>query len=160
MLVDKNTPWDAFAPSEQYVDDAGKKRIKDAAVKEMFGDNGFFAMSIKTLLEAMHGETDALHRNNGESVFDVYRVAAFADWLEEFIQLVDNLTLKPTAQQAKLSFGCLSMTFDESVYIFLRDYFNLPSFDAVLTLTVGDYVLAKKDTYNKQIVERNQLTNK
>lgn len=157
MIVNRTTIWDDFAASEPYISDEDKQKVMDAAVKEMLGENGFYDVTIKTLLEGMHGEFAGLWMDEGKTVFDVYRVLAFTNWLKDFIALVDRLTLKPTAKQVKWSAGCIEMSFDESVYVFLRSYFGLHCFDDVQTMTVADYVLAKKDTYNKMIVERNQL---
>ena len=84
-------------------------------------------------------------------------VRAFSAWLRDFVALVDSFSLKPTAKQIRYANGCVEMSFDESVYVFLREYFNLPRFDDVLGLTVGDYLLAKKDNFNRMTIERNQL---
>ena len=37
----------------------------------------------------------------------------------------------------------------------MRSYFGLPNFDAVRELKVADYIMAKKDDYNKAVVDRN-----
>jgi hypothetical protein len=131
------------------------EELRRAAVADKFGTECFYGLTLGGLLDGMRGDNDALFDCNGETVFDLYRVAAFSVWLNEFISVVNGLTLKPTAKQIAQSSGCKPLTFEESVYYFVRSYFNLPNFDAVRELTVGDYIMAKKDDFNKAVVDRN-----
>ena len=157
MIVDKNTLYTDFAASERYINADEVNRIMNAAVVAKYGDNGFFTLTIGALLDGMHGEFRPMYDANGLTVFDVYRVRAFSVWVRDFIGLVERFTLKPTAKQIGYTNGCVKMSFDESVYVFLREYFGLHRFDDVLDLTVADYLLAKKDTFNRMVVERNQM---
>jgi hypothetical protein len=154
-FVDKYTLYKDFARIEPYIEAPKLNEIRQAAVRDKFGKVGFYGLTLGGLLDAMNGDNDALFDCNGETVFDLYRVAAFSVWLNEFISVVNGLTLKPTAKQIAQSSGCKQLTFEESVYYFVRSYFNLPNFDAVRELTVGDYIMAKKDDYNKAVVDRN-----
>ena len=155
MKIDKHTLYKDFAPIEPYVDASQLDELRMSAVTEKFGTGGFYDMTIGGLLDAMKDDFDALQECNGETVFDVYRVAAFRQWLNEFIAAVEALTLKPTAKQMAQSNGCKPLTFEESVYFFIRSYFGLKDFDSVRDLTVADYIMAKKDDYNHNVVERN-----
>lgn len=155
MKIDKYTLYKDFAQIEPYVDASKLDELRRSAVTDRFGAGGFYDMTIGGLLDAMKDDFDALQECNGETVFDVYRVAAFRQWLNEFIAVVDALTLKPTAKQMAQSSGCKPLTFEESVYFFVRSYFGLKDFDSVRDLTVADYIMAKKDDYNHNVVERN-----
>lgn len=163
MKVTRDTDYKDYEPYEPYVSDDDRQHIKDAAVADMLGDNGFYAMKVGTLLDGMAGVFDGLWKDGGRTVFDVYRCAAFVDWLKEFVGAVEMFSVKPTAAEKAASAGCVPMTFPESVMVFCRSYFGLRSFDEAMELTVGDYLLAKKDDYNKTTVERNsakRTTNK
>ena len=155
MKIDKHTLYKDFAPIEPYVDASQLDELRRSAVADRFGKGGFYDMTLGGLLDAMKDDFDALQECNGETVFDVYRVAAFRQWLNEFIAVVEALTLKPTAKQMAQSNGCKPLTFEESVYFFVRSYFGLKDFDSVRDLTVADYIMAKKDDYNHNVVERN-----
>lgn len=155
MKIDKYTLYRDFAAVEPYIEAPKLEELRRAAVADKFGKVGFYGLTLGGLLDAMNGDNDALLDCNGETVFDLYRVAEFSVWVNEFIAVVNGLTLKPTAKQIAQSSGCKSLTFEESVYYFVRSYFNLPNFDAVRDLTVGDYIMAKKDDYNKAVVDRN-----
>ena len=155
MKIDKHTLYKDFAPIEPYVNAPKIEELMRSAVSERFGTGGFYDMTLGGLLDAMKDDFDALYECHGETVFDVYRVAAFRQWLNEFIAAVEALTLRPTAKQMAQSSGCKPLTFEESVYFFTRSYFGLKDFDSVRELTVADYIMAKKDDYNHNIVERN-----
>ena len=155
MKIDKHTLYKDFAQIEPYVDASQLDELRRSAVAEKFGEGGFYDMTLGGLLDAMKDDFDALQECHGETVFDVYRVAAFRQWLNEFIAVAEALTLKPTAKQMAQSNGCKPLTFEESVYFFTRSYFGLKDFDSVRDLTVADYIMAKKDDYNHNVVERN-----
>lgn len=155
--IDRYTTAKDFADVEPYIDESQRQAIKDAAVRSLFKDAGFYAMTIGAMLDAMHGIYDGIRQDDGNTVFDIMRIEAFTDWLDEFLAVVERLTPKPTPRQAKNAVGTLPMTFDESVYVFCRSYFGLKSFDEVNALTVGDYVLAKKDDYNQRTIDNNTL---
>ena len=155
MKIDRYTLYKDFAQIEPYVDASKLEELRRSAVAEKFGAGSFYDMTLGGLLDAMKDDFDALQECHGETVFDVYRVAAFRQWLNEFIAVAEALTLKPTAKQVAQSNGCKPLTFEESVYFFTRSYFGLKDFDSVRKLTVADYIMAKKDDYNKAVVDRN-----
>lgn len=155
MKIDKYTLYRDFVAVEPYVEAPKLEELRRAAVAEKFGEEGFYGLTLGGLLDGMRGDFDALMDCGGDTVFDQYRVAAFCEWLKEFVALVDSLTLKPTPKQRMQTNGCKSLTFEESVYYFVRSYFGLPNFNAVRDLTVGDYIMAKKDDFNKAVVDRN-----
>lgn len=155
MKIDKYTLYKDYAPIEPYVDAPKIEELMRSAVADRFGMGGFYEMKLGGLLDAMKDDFDALQDCHGETVFDVYRVAAFRQWLNEFIAAVETLTLRPSAKQMAQSNGCKPLTFEESVYFFTRSYFGLKDFDSVRELTVADYIMAKKDDYNHNVVERN-----
>ena len=155
MKIDKYTLYKDFASVESLAPASQLFALRDVAVRDKFGEAGFYQLSIGDFLDAaIYNKYDALFDCRGETVFDRYRILAFSVWLDEFISAAEGLTLKPTPKQIAASSGCRPVTFEESVYFFMREYFGLSSFDAVRDLTVSDYLLAKKDTYNKQVVER------
>jgi len=155
MKVDKYTLYRDFAAVEPYIEAPQLEELRRAAVVDKFGTEGFYGLTIGGLLDGMNGDLSALQDCDGETVFDRYRVAAFGEWLNEFVAVVNALTLKPTPKQIRQAAGCKPLTFEESVYYFVRSYFNLQNFNAVRDLTVGDYIMAKKDDYNKAVIDRN-----
>jgi hypothetical protein len=49
----------------------------------------------------------------------------------------------------------LPVEWQEGMLVFVRAYFGLKSFGEAENVTIGDYLLAKKDEYNSTIFQRN-----
>lgn len=159
MKVTKDTPYDGeFVAAETLMEDKDKQALTDAAIRSKFGEAGFWGMTLGGIFAALRDDLDAVAtEEEAATVFGVYRLKAFPKWLDDFLTTAAALTAKPTAKQARASQGCVKISFEESVYILMRRYFGLQSFDAVNTMTAADYILAKKDDYNTQVVERNMM---
>lgn len=156
MRIDEKTLYKDFAPIEPFMAPGEKERLEEAAVRDMFGDDGFMRMTLCDMLDvAMRGKVDSLLKASGETVFDVYRVTAFARFLNNLIRQLQGCTLPVSSEDVALRQGTLDSTFEESVYTFCRSYFQLPAFADVDNLKVADYLLAKRDDYNRGMIERN-----
>lgn len=136
------------------------ERLERAAVlerypRDRYGNEGFYTMPIGDLLLILSGDETPLLSEEGDTVFDHYRCEAFGKWVAGLIDDLANLTPPVTPDAQRRTQGTLPSSFDESVYVFCRNYFALPSFSAVEDLTVGEYVMAKKDAYNIAVVDRN-----
>ena len=155
MKIDRHTEYSVFAPFEAMVSEADMARLKAKAVSDLFGDGGFYGMTVGQLTTVLSGDVRPLYDSGGRTVFDVMRVKAFKEWVDEFCAALKGLTLPPTAESVRLSAGTRGSTFEESVYLFTRSYFGLPSFEAADGVRVSEYLLARKDDYNRQVAERN-----
>lgn len=160
LKVDRHTKWADFAEWVPLLADGQEERIERAAIldrypRDRFGNEGFLKMPIGELLLILSGDTTPLLTEEADTVFDRYRVAAFQRWVGKLIEDLARLTPPITPEAQAKTQGVLPSSFDESVYIFCRNYFSLPSFSAVEELSVGEYVMAKKDAYNAAIVDRN-----
>lgn len=153
LKVDKHTKMRDFVRYEAVLADGEAARLKAAAVRDMYGDDGFYAMTLGDFFTVTGGDVRPLGADG--TVYATYRVRAFADFVDTFIQSLRRLTPQPTAEQVRQSAGTIPCQFDESVLVFCRSYFGLHSFAEVELLTVADLLLAKKDTYNQAVVERN-----
>lgn len=78
----------------------------------------------------------------------------FADYMDDFGKMLQRLTPPATAEQKQAQGVCMRVGFEESVLVFCREYFGLKSFKEVETLTLNEYLIAKKDAYNKAVFER------
>ena len=135
------------------------QRIKDAAVRDLFGEVGFYGMTIGQLTTVLGGDPRPLYDSGGRTVYDSARVVAFREWVDEFSATLKRLTMPPTADTVNLQSGTLPSSFEESLYLFCRSYFGLGSFEACDKLQVSEFILAKKDDYNHAVVDRN-ISNK
>lgn len=155
MKIDRNTKYNDFAPFAALLADGEDERLRQAAVEDKYGPDGFMSMTIGDMLSAMKGDTAPLLTDGGETVFDVFRVKAFGDFVDRLIGMLRSVSLPSSPDDVSARRGTLPSTFDESVYVFCRGYFGLPSFAEVDTLKVADYILARRDDYNRAVVDRN-----
>lgn len=154
MKVTSETRYEDFAAFEPLLAKGEAERIEAAAIAEAFGD-GFMGMKVGELLACQKGDLSPLLKGGGQTVFDVYRARGFKKFMDRLIAMLKAATMPATAEDMAARSGVLKTTFEESVYTFCRQYFNLASFAAVDDLTVAAYVLAKRDDFNRATVDRN-----
>lgn len=91
---------------------------------------------------------------NKITVLEIYWISGFKEFIEGFLKTLENLNIKETPEERQASTFCISSSFQESILIFTRNYFNLTSFEAVGEIKLGEYLIAKKDSYNKVMFEK------
>lgn len=156
LKIDRNMTYQAFAVFEPYMSEADVERVKSLAVRVKYGEDGFWSMPVGDMLDAMRGNVARLTWGDSpDSAFAVLRVRAFSEWVGGFIAKLQAMTLPPTPEQLKSQSGTLTCTFEEAVYMFLRQWFGLRGFAEADRLKVADLLLARKEAYNAAIVERN-----
>ena len=155
MKIDRHTLNEELAPLLSIVTEEDMGRVRKAAVRDKYGDAGFYGMTVGDFTTVIGGDVRPLLQSGGRTVFDTCRVEAFREWVDELSATLRRLTVPPTAESIRLNAGTLPCEFTESVYLFCRSYFGLPSFEAADTLKVSEFVMAKKDDYNHAVVDRN-----
>ena len=155
MKIDRHTLNEELAPLLSIVTEEDMGRVRKAAVRDKYGDAGFYGMTVGDFTTVLAGDVRPLLQSGGRTVFDTCRVEAFREWVDELSDTLKRLTLPPTAESVKINAGTIPSEFVESVYLFCRSYFNLGSFEQADTLKVSEFVLAKKDDYNHAVVDRN-----
>lgn len=155
MKIDRHTLNEELAPLLSIVTEEDMGRVRKAAVRDKYGDAGFYGMTVGDFTTVLAGDVRPLLQSGGRTVFDTCRVEAFREWVDELSDTLKRLTPPPTAESVKLNAGTIPSEFVESVYLFCRSYFNLGSFEQADRLKVSEFVLAKKDDYNHAVVDRN-----
>lgn len=155
MKIDRHTLTKDFAPFAPIVGEGEMERIREAAVRDKFGEAGFYGMTVGDFTTVLSGDIRPLQQSGGRTVFDLSRVEAFKVFVGELAATLKRLTLPPTADAIRYNAGVINYDFVESIYIFCRSYFGLHSFEAADKLLVSELVLAKKDEYNHAVVDRN-----
>lgn len=155
--VSERTKARDFAPFREVLTEDSAKRLLEVAVFNKFGKDGFWSMTIADFFAIAGGDIACLVSDNGESLFDECRIKAFATFVDDFTTMLKSLELPSSEEDERNARGCLGMTLEEGIYIFCRQYFGLHSFADVDSLTLADVVLAKKDTYNKAVIDRNVI---
>lgn len=156
MRITSKTLYKDFAPLEPYISEEEKKRLQDAVVSDKFGKNGMWDMKIGDFVKCCNGDVSPLVEdvNKSERVADIYVLRAFSSFVEEFIKVVENVTPKPTSDEIRAQKTCLKVSVAEGILLFVREYFGLHSFGEAESLPLSDYLIAKKDNYNKVMAQR------
>lgn len=155
IQVNADTVYQDFLMWEPLMAKGMADAIMSGAVRDKYGDDGFWGMTLGELFSVMAGDTTPLTGGRPETVFAVYRAKAFSKFVDELVGTLKRLTPPPTPNAISASQGCLDYAFDESVYVFCLHYFNLHTFADVERLKVADLIMAKKDAYNQAVVDRN-----
>lgn len=88
------------------------------------------------------------------TVLQYYWVQRFKSFVEEFAKSCERLNMKDKDSDA-ISKGCVKMQPQENMLIFAREYFGLKSFKDAGLITIGEYILARKDRYNTWLMKKN-----
>lgn len=152
MIVTASTKYKDFAEVEQYISDDEKAKLKAAAEKQF---RNCYALTIDEFFGVTSGDYSLLGDTTDPTVLQVYWLRRFAEFCEEFTKACERLQLEPTPEQVQAQAGCVDMSPQESMLVFMRDYFGLPSFYAAGERTIGEYLTARKDKYNAAKVQRN-----
>lgn len=155
MKIDRHTTTGDLLPFVSILTDEQTRDIERAAVQDKFGEAGFYGMTVGQLTTILAGDPRPLFDSGGRTVFDTARVTAFRAWVDEISGTLKRLTVAPTAESMALNAGTMKSTFEESMYLFCRSYFGLSSFEAADRLLVSEFILAKKDDYNRAVIDRN-----
>lgn len=155
MKVSKKTPFIDIALFCDYIKDSSKKELTDKAEEEL---GGCWDLTFREFFELSRGnfECKGIDLSHPEklTVLQYYWCERFKAFVDEFSATLDKLQAPQSIEAQKASQACLDVTFEESVLIFCREYFNLHCFADVYGITLGEFLIAKKDVYNKTAFER------
>ena len=127
--IDRHTDYlTGLFPFEQCLAEGERERLTDAAARDIYGDGGYWLMPLGDLFAIADGDVSPLVRDGGTTAFDVYRINGCAEFVEQLITILESLSLKPTADEARYGSGTREMSFENSVRVFARDYFGLHDF--------------------------------
>lgn len=161
MKINKDTLYADFFAIENVLTEESNTAIKEA-VKRAFV--GYYDMTILNLFQCLRGDFSVIGVNGEKDITVLQGVwmREFAKWCEQFIKLIESYAPPVSAEAKQAQERCIKQKFEESVLVFLREYFSLHDFSSAYNLKVSDYILAKRDSYNKAVFEYSlaQLTAK
>lgn len=135
------------------------RKIREAAPYVVLGSGGYYDMTLGQFGALLQGAEplDVFARGSYEdlTVFEYYTIAGLADFIKQYSEQLVKLTPQPDNGDVKPS--TLPMSATEALLVFAREYFGLQSFAAAEKTTLADLLIAKKDAYNKIMVQRAQI---
>lgn len=152
MKITSNTKYADFAQYEFALTEDSTKALMEQA-EQLYGHCN--ELTIDQFWGLMGGDYSILGDLSNPSVLQVYWSRRFKEYCEQFTQICERLKLEPREDEQKAQKGCIEMTPMEGMLIFVRSYFNLPSFAEAGKRTLGEYIVARKDKYNEARTQRN-----
>lgn len=154
MSIDPKDKFIKYFVLLENMDEESKNRLQEYA-ESVFGSP--WELALKDFFALSEGNLSFIGLE--ESGYMSASVCQYV-WMKDFREVVEQVTniLKrlqvpqsPEAQRA--SKNCLKMGFKEGVLVFVRKYFGLRSFSEAESVTLGDFIVAKKDEYNGAIFQ-------
>lgn len=151
--INETTLYVEFIKVESLIDEETKQNIIKSSQK-IYGE--YYDMTLDRLLSLLEPDCEEYERLNDPliTVFEVYWFLGFKEFFDSFLKLLQNFSIKESPDELAASRNCYPVEFSESVLIFTRSYFNSPSFKEAAKITIGEFLMAKKDAYNKAVFER------
>lgn len=152
MTITETTKYAEFEPSEKYLQDAAVDDLKKASERAYVG---MYELTFGQFLRISGGDfSEVLGDMSEPTVLQVYWAKRFQDFQKEFGDVLKATQVQPTPEQTRASAGLPKQTFAETMLTFGRSYFGLHSFREAENLTLGDLIIARRDSYINALYER------
>ena len=153
MIVTRETLYSEFKPFERCITDETLDQLEKGA-QEVFGQ--YTTLTIDEFFGLMDGDYSILGDTSHPSVLQIYWAKGFQSFCANFAKICERLQVPEDPNRTKLlEHGCVQLEANESVLVFVRDYFGLPSFFEAGKRTIGEYLLARKASFNAAMMRKN-----
>lgn len=160
MIISKTTTWTEFQP---FATEERMAKIRETVTDCAIFD--FWQMSIGDFSPCFEGgmPSDMVEMLNKENitVFEVVAIQnAVISFVKEFTEAMQIFTLLPDNDTLSAQSGIPNFSPIENMLIFTREYFGLHNFGSAESMTLLEYMLAKKHDYARQLFDRNRSKSK
>ena len=145
LTITNKTLWEQVAPFWSIVSRETKAKFYEKV--QQYYKVVFWEMSIKQLYKVVNGEY--LITPNNTAFCQIFFLG-LKEWADSFVKLINRYTPKGEDQKNNV----VKLTFAESVFIEMQQYFYCRSFAEVEQLKVSDYILMRKAKYNQYLAEK------
>lgn len=152
MTIDFSKPYSKYVDILPFVTDESRKVLMERAAQI----RDPYTLTLAEFFACADGDfecviKDVANPSTGEALWlDVFKV-----FMTDLGNILKKLVIPQTPEQKQASANCLPVEWQEGMLVFVRAYFGLKSFTEAENVTIGDYLLAKKDEYNTTIFQRN-----
>lgn len=152
MEINLSAKYGIYADILPFVTDESRKEL----LKKVAEIRDPYTLTLAEFIACCAGDfscvvQDAEHPTTGEVLW----CENFVAFVEELGKVFQRLVVPQTPEQKQAAKGCLSVEWQEGMLIFVRKYFGLHNFTQAEQITIGDFLIAKKDDYNTTIFNRN-----
>jgi len=142
MKVKVGTKYREFEIAEQYLTDASRKELTDAAQK-VFGD--YWQLSIENFVALSQGDTSMLGDLGDPTVLQVMWLKGLQDFSKMYNDQLSRLQPHKDAQEKAAEAACVKVSAAEGMVVFIED---------AQQKTLLDFMMAKRDRYNAYIYNK------
>lgn len=152
MWITDKTKYALLEPVEKYIMPEAVAKIKKAA-ENKYGN--MYDLTFERFYNCANGDFSHLGINPSRpTVLQVYWCKRFADFTQEFIQLLQTLTPKPNPDETRAAQGLLKTDWAEGLLVFMQQWFGLKSYKEAEQITIGELIIAKRAQYNQDKYRR------
>lgn len=153
MEVNNKTKYLDFVLIEQCITPESRKALI-AGAQAQYGYYG--QLTIDQFWSVVNGDKSLLGDMSEPLVLQVYWLYGFEEYCKGFTEALEKLVVPENPNDKdKYNMGCVNMSAQETMLIFTREYFGLPSFFAAGKRTIGEYLTARKDKFNQAMMQHN-----
>lgn len=156
MKIDKNTLWRDLAP---FLTD----KIM-AELKEKITDSAFFLdfwnMKCGHFVAVFEGGTpqpiiEVLEKPT-LTVFEAVKfLNGFDEFVKDFFEALEKLNIVLSADEIQASKNLIEISATEGILLFNQMFFGLHDFGSAEKITLIEYLIARRKTYNDSLFQRN-----
>ena len=162
IIFDKNTTLRKMKPIIiifPEVIEKAKAEITDVISRTVFD---FFGMTISEFLrlqeQILPDKVNRFLARRKTTFHDYIKIVnAFEQGAKAFEQILINTTIQSEADEEAARNGLLEVTTEEAMLTFMRDYFGLDSLEKAQSLTLYEYITARKVTFNNAKFQKNLI---
>ena len=152
MTIDFSKPYSKYVDILQFVTDESRKALMEQAAKI----RDPYTLTLAEFFACADGDFECVIKDvDNPTTGEALWLEMFRDFIADFGKILERLVIPQTPEQKQASANCLPVEWQEGMLVFVRAYFGLKSFGEAENVTIGDYLLAKKDEYNTAIFQRN-----
>lgn len=136
--------------------DESKERALSAA-RELYGN--YDDLTLIQFLQLTEGDYTVIGIEDTErvAVGQLLWMQGFADFCTSFAAICNRMQVPESPESRDAHSGEMPLSTREGMLIFARSYFGFHTFEETAnTVTVSEYIVARKDTYNTAIYNKNR----
>lgn len=91
------------------------------------------------------------------TAFDYFTRLAFIEFVDTFIKQTEQYKVPQDSKEQQAMAACVNVSGLEAMLVFARSYFQLASFEQAERITLGEFLIARRDAYNTAIYQRKYM---
>lgn len=156
MRIDSNTLWEEIKDTYDFWSEESKEKVIAECCK-MHGVEDFYLLTISQLVQITNGNVSFLMIEDNGTAYEYIFVLELKNFVENYINILTSYQLPQSQDEKNSSKKCVELSFCESLLIFVKNYFNLHSFEQAEQIRLCDLLIAKKDAYNTAVFEKEMI---